>query len=108
MCSFWDEILGNVTSALKAKGMWASTLLTFSADNGGAVYWSDKPRFPHGTGANNWPLLGGKLTNWEGGVRTAAFIAGGIVPEAMRGTRLSGVKSLIHMADWYVGEVRRS
>ena len=27
MCSFWDEIAGNVTNALKAKGMWENTLL---------------------------------------------------------------------------------
>ena len=32
MCSFWDEILGNVTKALKAKGIWDNTLLVFSSD----------------------------------------------------------------------------
>ena len=60
LCSLWDSILGNVTSALKAKAMWEETLLVFSADNGGPVYWSIEPSFPHGAGANNWPLLGGK------------------------------------------------
>ena len=59
LCSLWDEILGNVTSALKARQMWASTLLAFASDNGGPVYWSVEPSFPHGAGANNWPLLGG-------------------------------------------------
>jgi arylsulfatase B len=102
MCSFWDEILGNVTAALKARSLWANTLLSFSADNGGPVYWSAEPeRFPHGAGANNWPLLGGKTSNWEGGVRAVAFVSGGFVPPAMRGTKLSGSGALIHMSDWY-------
>ena len=38
MCSFWDSLLGNVTSALKAKpGVWDNTLLVVSSDNGGPV-----------------------------------------------------------------------
>ncbi len=98
MCSFWDEILGNLTTALKTKNMWDNTLLVFSSDNGGPVYWSTTPSFPHGAGANNWPLKGGKVSNWEGGTRVAAFVSGGAVPEAMRGKKLTGYA---HIADWY-------
>ena len=102
MCSFWDDILGNVTKALKAKYMWDNTLLTFSADNGGPVYWSlEERKWPHGAGANNWPLLGGKGSNWEGGVRAVAFVSGGFLPAAVRGTKLSGPSTMIHIADWY-------
>ena len=90
-CSFWDEILGNVTAALKAKpGMWENTLLVFSSDNGGPAYWSLTPSFPHGSGANNWPLKGSKTSNWEGGTRVAAFASGGVIPAAMRGKKLDG------------------
>jgi arylsulfatase A-like enzyme len=32
MCSFWDEVVGNVTAALRAKSMWESTLFVFSSD----------------------------------------------------------------------------
>ena len=60
MCSVWDEVLGNVTGALKRKGMWPTTLLAFSGDNGGPVYWSIQPSFQGGAGANNWPHKGGK------------------------------------------------
>lgn len=42
--------VGAVVAALKARGMWESTLWVSSADNGGPVEFS---------GANNWPLKGG-------------------------------------------------
>ena len=34
MSSFWDEALGNITGALKSKGLWANTLHVMSGDNG--------------------------------------------------------------------------
>lgn len=98
-CSVWDEILGNVTAAFKARaGMWESTLLVFSADNGGPVYWSPGGDWFGGGGANNWPLKGGKASPWEGGVRASAFVSGGFVPTARRGTKLG---ARVHIADWY-------
>ncbi len=36
-------------------------------------------------------------SDFEGGVRTAAFLAGGFVPEAVRGTVNS---KYIHITDW--------
>merc|ERR550534_3022661 len=61
MCTFWDEVIGNVTKALKESEMWENTLLVFSSDNGGPTYWSLNKTFQHGAGANNWPLRGSKL-----------------------------------------------
>lgn len=78
--------------------MWEHTLMVLSADNGGPVYPSLAPDFPHCGGANNYPLFGGKASNWEGGVRTSAFVSGGFVPPAVRGSKL---EKNIHMADWY-------
>ena len=98
MCSFWDEIAGNVTRALQAKSMWDQTLFVFSSDNGGPAYWSVVPSFQHGAGANNWPLKGSKASNWEGGIRVVSFVAGGALPLAMRGKTTEGY---IHIADWY-------
>jgi len=43
-----DEAVGNLTAALRAKGMLDDTLILFSADNGG-VYHS-------GQLGNNYPL----------------------------------------------------
>ena len=47
---------------------------------------------------NNFPLRGEKHSNWEGGLRTAAFVSGGYVPEAVRGTNNT---VNMHVADWY-------
>ena len=40
------QTVANVTSALKARGLWDNTLLVFSGDNGGPQYW----------GSNNHPI----------------------------------------------------
>jgi len=98
MCSFWDEVVGNVTAALRAKSMWESTLFVFSSDNGGPAYWSVDPMWHGGGGGNNWPLKGSKASNWEGGVRVPAFVSGGVLPSAMRGAL---TEEYIMMADWY-------
>ncbi len=50
------------------------------------------------SGANNYPLRGGKTGNFEGGVRANAFVSGGLVPAARRGTKEDG---LIAIEDWY-------
>lgn len=87
-----DTIVGNITTALKAKRMWSSTLLVWSSDNGGAVHL--------GGGANAYPLRGGYFNNWEGGVRVAALVNGGflLTRTARRGTKLT---EPIHETDWY-------
>ena len=48
-----DEGIGNVTAALKAKGMWDNTLMVVVADNGG-------PSFSDQAAATNYPLRGGR------------------------------------------------
>ena len=46
---------------------------------------------------NNYPLKGGKTDDFEGGTRSVAFIGGGYVPAALRG---STNYAYIHAADW--------
>ncbi|XP_048242464.1 arylsulfatase I-like [Haliotis rufescens] len=79
------EAVGNVTKALKEKGLFENTLILFTTDNGG----------PLGNNANNWPLRGGKHTIWEGGTRGTSF---------MYGTGLKKTKTtyngMIHAVDW--------
>jgi arylsulfatase B len=63
-----------------------------SADNGGPIYWSGVG------GANNWPLKGGKGSNWQGGVRVNSWASGGFIPASQRGKKLDG---LVAVWDWY-------
>ncbi|XP_065191775.1 arylsulfatase B-like [Sycon ciliatum] len=90
MVAYLDDVIGNLTAALKDRDLWDNTLIVVSSDNGGPVY--------PGGGANNYPLRGGKVTNWQGGVRVNAFVSGGFLPSGMRGQKLDGYVAL---ADWY-------
>lgn len=90
MTLYMDNAVGELVSALKEKDMWKDTLIVFSADNGGPIY--------HPGSANNYPLKGGKYNDFEGGIRTNAFVSGGFIPEGKRGSKFTGV---ISIADWY-------
>ena len=92
MVNMLDDVVGDVADALKARGMWESTIFLVWSDNGGPIYMNGS------AGANNYPLRGGKVSNWEGGVRTNAFVAGGLVPAAKRGTTHD---DLVACWDWY-------
>ena len=65
-----DDILGELVSLLKQRGLWDNLLFVVSSDSGG----------PISVGANNYPLKGGKMTDWQGVVRVNAFVSGGYLP----------------------------
>eukprot|EP00729_Bicosta_minor_P025012 gene25012-2650_t len=88
MVNWIDGAIGRVVDVVKDKEMYDNMFIIFSSDNGG----------PIGAGANNYPMRGGKFSNWEGGIRVAAFVSGGIVPAARRGTIETG---LVAGWDWY-------
>lgn len=88
MVNWIDGAIGRVVDVVKDKEMYDNMFIIFSSDNGG----------PIGGGANNYPMRGGKFSNWEGGIRVAAFVSGGIVPAARRGTIETG---LVAGWDWY-------
>ena len=90
MVKYLDDIVGELIELLKSKGIWDNLLFVTSSDNGGPIY-------PNG-GANNFPLKGGKVSDWQGGVRVNAFVSGGYLPEKMQGQKTD---AYIHIADWY-------
>merc|ERR1712190_174520 len=80
--------------------------MVVSSDNGGPIYGTDLDHIPivklnigktHGA-ATNRPLRGGKMSDWEGGIRVNAFASGGFIPASERGIQ---VDKSIHIADWY-------
>ncbi|GBG30284.1 Arylsulfatase B [Hondaea fermentalgiana] len=102
MVAFMDTVVGDLVSALAEKDMWKDTFMVLTSDNGGPIYGiippgSLLPRPVFGA-ANNLPLRGGKLADWEGGIRVNAFVSGGALAAAKRGTVL---EDYIHIADWY-------
>ena len=88
MVKYLDDVVGNLTSALKKVGLWDNLLFITSSDNGGPIYQA----------ANNYPQRGSKHSDWQGGVRVNAFVSGGYLPDKMRGQKTDGY---IHLADWY-------
>lgn len=86
-----DNIIGNITAKLKKNNLWENTLLVFSTDNGGSLWLESNA-------GNNYPMRGGKFSPLEGGIRGAAFVSGGLLPEKRIGKREMG---MIHICDWY-------
>lgn len=104
---FLDEQLGNLTDMFKVRGMWDTTLMVLSSDNGGytkslgpCTDGSDPVRgitcMSGEAGASNYPMRGGKYSLFEGGIRANSFVSGGYLPQAVRGTVLHG---LLHISD---------
>ena len=89
-----DEGMANVTAALRSSGLWQRTLLAFHADNGG---WTSSLEL----GGNNWPLRGGKVSAFEGGVRATGFVNGGFLDAVNPALRGSAFHGLMHICDWY-------
>eukprot|EP00448_Togula_jolla_P008288 CAMPEP_0170604218 /NCGR_PEP_ID=MMETSP0224-20130122/19307_1 /TAXON_ID=285029 /ORGANISM="Togula jolla, Strain CCCM 725" /LENGTH=593 /DNA_ID=CAMNT_0010929109 /DNA_START=59 /DNA_END=1837 /DNA_ORIENTATION=- len=88
MVNWLDTRIGYVVQLLKDRNMYENTLIIFSSDNGGPV----------DAGANNFPLRGGKYSNFDGGIRVPSFVSGGFVPEVRRGSWHDG---LMAAWDWY-------
>lgn len=88
--------MGAVVAALKSTGMWANSLVLFSADNGG-------PSLVGGASfANNYPLRGSKGNAFEGGTRVLAAVSGGLVPSSRFNKKLPAPgNGHVHVADVY-------
>ena len=59
-----DHHVGRVLDYLDASGLMDNTLVVFTSDNGGALWYEQ----------SNGPLRGGKQDMYEGGIRVPAFV----------------------------------
>lgn len=93
MVSTVDSTVKNVTAALKATGMWDNTLFVYMTDNGSPIQ----------VAGSNYPLRGGKGSNWEGGVRVPSVVSGGLLPPSQRGKVTSGVAHIVDLYSTFAG-----
>lgn len=100
-----DDVIGNVTQALKASGKWDNTLIIFSSDNGGPQDHADNYPLRCVKGSCGWyhppahlVARGSKGNDFEGGTRVNAFLNGGFLPADRQGKVVEGY---MHICDWY-------
>lgn len=65
MIAALDDAVGRILQELKAKGLEENTIVWFLSDNGGATYTR---------ATDNYPLKGGKFTNFEGGLNVPFMV----------------------------------
>ena len=85
-----DDAVGHIVEALKDHDLWENTLVIYTSDNGA-------PNAPQ-VRNRNFPFRGFKTQIWEGGTRVPAFVSGGVVPIAVRGSKS---RKLFHVTDWF-------
>ena len=96
MVSSLDAAVGRVVEALQMANMYDDTIILFLSDNGAPVGgWPGVADHPMEYGGSNWPLRGGKLTMWEGGTRTPAFIHAPALLAARE------EQAMVHISDWF-------
>lgn len=83
-----DAAVGEIVSAVQARGLSDDTIIVFASDNG--------PWLTQGAnGGSAGPLRGGKGTTWEGGLRVPAIVS---APGRLRaGTSYTGITTAMDL-----------
>jgi len=92
---YLDNIWGILIDYLKDNDLYDNTIIFITTDNGATPYsgldgWSDF--------GCNWPLRGGKVTHFEGGLKVFAGMSGGLIPEELRGTTFDEMTHAVDIA----------
>jgi len=99
---YLDYTWGILIDHLKTHDMWDNTIIFLASDNGALPFTENLDSSDWGS---NWPLRGGKYSNFEGGIKVWAGMSGGLVPENIRGTTFEG---LTHIVDFGATAMRLS
>jgi len=92
---YLDYTWGKLIKYLKDNDLYDNTLIFITTDNGATPYsessgWTDW--------GSNWPLRGGKVTHYEGGIRVFGGMSGGLIPEELRGTTFDELTHVVDIA----------
>jgi arylsulfatase A-like enzyme len=90
MMSTVDDTVANLTAAIKKAGLWDNSIFIFTTDNGAPVQ----------VGGTNYPLRGGKGSNWNGGFQVPFMISGGALPVSQRG-KVAPLGNPLSITDMY-------
>ncbi|KAJ9452377.1 Arylsulfatase [Diplonema papillatum] len=103
MIGNFDETVGEVVETYKRAGIWDDTLMIFFSDNGGATSAATRGSF-----SSNYPLRAGKVSFFEGGVRTLGFVQGGerVLPHYARGSIKSNLMHVVDLLPTVFGAAR--
>jgi len=99
---YLDYTWGLLLDYLKDTGMWDNMIVFVTTDNGALPYTAQDVYSDWGC---NWPLRGGKVTHFEGGIKVWAGLTGGLVPDEYQGTTFD---SLTHITDFATTAMRLS
>ena len=92
--SFFKKL--NTAAPNPAPPFFFDFLLLLGDDDGGGthIYFAGPTWYGAKHTANNWPLRGSKVTDWQGGIRVNAFVSGGLL-QALPSSSASTPQSLL-------------
>jgi arylsulfatase B len=90
MMSTVDSTVANLTDAIKKAGLWDNSIIIFTTDNGAPVQ----------VGGTNYPLRGGKGSNWNGGIQVPFMIGGGAFNSSQKG-KVASLGNPLSITDMY-------
>lgn len=99
---FADAAIAALARDLKSLDLWRDSVVVVANDNGGQRGDERRPGALWSGWARNLPLRGGKSSAFEGGVRTVALLAGGVVDAklAAAGAVAEKYDKLFWIGDW--------